>query len=233
MIIRAIPAAILLTLVSSSALLSAPETPDGATPIFNGRDLSGRHLGRTVPVQAGQASSAPAQKSPREWKVDELLPSIADLGTGHDWNQGREVFRKVGCGVCHAFASESEGTGLAPDLTGVGASYPREFILQSIIEPSATINGRFFQTKFTLTNGDMVTGSVIEVVDKKILVAPVMMNPQATLTIAQADVKSEEPSTVSPMPAGLLNELTKEQIIELMAFLDAGGDRNAPVYRKK
>jgi hypothetical protein len=35
------------------------------------------------------------------------------------------------------------------------------------------------------------------------------------------------------MPAGLLNELTREQIVELMAFLDAGGDKSAAVYRKK
>jgi putative heme-binding domain-containing protein len=180
-----------------------------------------------------RSAGATAQKAYKEWKVDELLPAVADLGGGHDWNTGREVFRKAGCGLCHAFASESEGTGLAPDLTGVGASYPREFILRSIIEPSATINGRFFHTKFTLKNGDVVTGSVVEVVDKKILVAPVMMNPQATVAIAEADVKSEEPSTVSPMPAGLLNELTKEQIVELMAFLDAGGEKSAAVYKKK
>ena len=35
------------------------------------------------------------------------------------------------------------------------------------------------------------------------------------------------------MPAGLLNEFTREQIIELMAFLDAAGDRSAAVYKKK
>ena len=35
------------------------------------------------------------------------------------------------------------------------------------------------------------------------------------------------------MPSGLLNEFTKEQIIELLAFLDAGGDRGAAVYKKK
>ena len=35
------------------------------------------------------------------------------------------------------------------------------------------------------------------------------------------------------MPPGLLNEFTKEQIVELMAFLDSGGDRNAAVYKKK
>ena len=190
------------------------------------------HAGLQV-RSAAAALTAVQQKVYKEWTVDELLPSVKDLGAGHDWSQGRELFKKAGCGICHAFASESEGTGLAPDLTGLAASSTREFILQSILEPSATINGRFFHTKFTLKNGDIVTGSVIEVEDGKILVAPVMMNPAATVTIVQAEVKSEEPSPVSPMPPGLLNEFTKEQIVELMAFLDAGGDRAAAVYRKK
>ena len=70
---------------------------------------------------------------------------------------------------------------MAPDLTGLGSSVTREFILQSILEPSATINGRFFQTRFTLKNGEVITGSVIDVANKKIVVAPVMMNPQATV----------------------------------------------------
>jgi putative heme-binding domain-containing protein len=180
------------------------------------------------------SSQAPATKKVyKEWTMDDLLPSVKDLGSGRDWNRGREVFTKGACGVCHAFGSESEGTGLAPDLTSVATSYTREFILQSILEPSATINGRFFHTRFTLKNGEVVTGSVVETAGKKILVAPVMMNPGVTVEIAAADVKAEEPSAVSPMPSGLLNEFTKEEIVELMAFLDAGGDRNAPVYRKK
>ena len=164
--------------------------------------------------------------------MDDLLPVVKDLGTGRDWAQGRELFKKAACGGCHAFGRESEGAGLAPDLTGVGSQYSREFILQSILEPSATISGRFFQTTFTLKDGKTVTGSVVEVVDKKIVVAPIMLAPQITIEIAQADVKSEAPSTVSAMPPGLINQFTKEQIVELFAFLDAGGDRNAPIYKK-
>jgi hypothetical protein len=59
------------------------------------------------------------------------------------------------------------------------------------------------------------------------------MTPQVTVEIATADVKSEAPSVVSPMPAGLLNELTREEIVELLAFLESGGDRNAPIYSRK
>jgi putative heme-binding domain-containing protein len=163
-----------------------------------------------------------------------LLPVVKDLGTGRSWAQGRELFRKTGCGVCHAFGSESEGTGLAPDLTAVGSKFTRDVILRDILEPSATLNGQFFHTTFTMKDGRVVTGSVIDIVDKKtIVVAPVMMNPEATIEIAAADVKSEAPSPVSPMPTGLLNELTKEQVLELMAYLDSGGDRHAPIYTRK
>ena len=188
---------------------------------------------RVPQAQSTSGAAKPATKFSREWKMDDLLPAMADLGTGRDWNQGRELFKKAACGICHAFGSESEGTGLAPDLTGVASIYSRDFILQSILEPSATINGRYFHTKFTLKNGDVITGSIVDTANKKIIVAPVMMNPQATVDIAAADVKSEEPSPVSPMPGGLLNEFTKEQIVELMAFLDSGGDRNAAVYRRR
>ena len=191
-------------------------------------------LRATTAVSTSEATVSPAeQKSKKAWTMDELLPSIADLGTGHDWNQGRELFKKAACGACHAFASESEGAGLAPDLTAVASKFTRDIILQSILEPSATLNGQYFHTSFTLKNGDVVTGSVVDTATGRIVVAPVMLNPQATVEIAAADVKSEAPSPVSPMPAGLLDDFSREEVVALMAFLDAGGDRNAPVYRRK
>ena len=48
-------------------------------------------------------------------EMEDLLPALADLGTGRDWNRGRELFKKGVCGGCHAFGSDSEGTGLAPE----------------------------------------------------------------------------------------------------------------------
>ena len=187
----------------------------------------------TTALASDTSVASAGQKTYKEWTIEELLPAVNGPASGRDWKRGRELFRKVACGVCHAFASESEGTGLAPDLTGVGSTYDRRFILESILQPSATINPRFSQTKFTLKNGDVVTGSVVDTAAKKIIVAPVMMNPGATVSIDEADVKSEEPASVSAMPAGLINELTREEIVELLAFLEAGGDPGAPIYRKK
>lgn len=184
-------------------------------------------------VQAGQAPTATASPPVEHpWTMDELLPAVADLGTGRDWMTGGRVFQQAGCGICHSFSTYWQGNGLAPDLTGVATKYTRDFILQSILEPSATLNGQYFHTEFTLKDGAVIRGSVLDVVDKKLIVAPVMMNLDVKVEIPQADVKSEKPSPVSPMPAGLLNAFSKAQIIELFAFLDAGGRQDAAVYRK-
>jgi putative heme-binding domain-containing protein len=184
-------------------------------------------------TNGGQVASQTPATVTKAWTMEDLAASIRDLGVGRDWQKGRDLFRKTSCGVCHAFGSEFEGSGLAPDLTGVASKFTRDFILESILDPSATINPQFRHTTFTLKSGDVVTGSIVDVLNKKIVVAPVMLAPEATVEIAEADVKSEAPSSVSPMPAGLLNELTKDEIVELMAFLDASGDRTAAVYRKK
>jgi putative heme-binding domain-containing protein len=187
-------------------------------------------------LAAGQERAAdPKPAEPafnHAWTVDELLPVVADLGTGRNWAAGGRVFQAAGCGICHSFSKYWEGNGLAPDLTPVGSKYSRDVILQSIVEPSATINPQFYHSEFTLKDGTVIRGSVLDSVKGKLMVAPVMMAPDVTVEINQADVKSERPSPVSPMPAGLLNGFSKEQILELMAFLDAGGNPDAAIYKK-
>ena len=73
---------------------------------------------------------------------------------------------------------------------------------------------------------------MIDIVDKALIVAPVMMAPDVTVRVPQADVASERASPVSPMPAGLLAEFSREQILDLMAFLESGGTQDATVFKK-
>ena len=205
--------------VAASAALESFQEPRAA-------DRSG-----TAPSAAAQ-TTAEAESFYRNWTVEELLPAIVDFGTGRSWMRGGQVFQQAGCGICHAFSTYWEGNGMAPDLTAVASKFTRDLILQSIVEPSAALNGQYFHTRFTLKDGTVVSGSVVDVADGKIVLAPVMMAPEVTIDVAEADVKSEEPSPVSPMPPGLLNTFTREQIIDLMAFLDAGGDPDAAVYSR-
>jgi putative heme-binding domain-containing protein len=184
-------------------------------------------------VAAQSPAPPPAAPAPaHQWTMAELLPAMSELGTGRSWMQGGQVFEQAGCGICHAMSTYWEGNGLAPDLTAVASKMTRDQILQSIVEPSATLNGQYYHTEFTLVDGSMVRGTVVDAEGATLIVAPVMMVPDVTIRIPKADIKSEAPSPVSPMPVGLLNPFTREQILDLMVFLDAGGDPDAAIYRK-
>jgi putative heme-binding domain-containing protein len=187
----------------------------------------------SVAAQSGGAVAVAVTSSERQWTMAELLPAVVDLGAGRDWLKGGQVFEQAGCGLCHALGTYWEGNGMAPDLTGVASKLSRDMILQSILEPSATLNGQYYHTEFTLRDGTVVRGSVVDAVGDTLVVAPVMMVLDVTIQIAKADIKSEKPSPVSPMPAGLLNMFGRDQVLDLMAFLDAGGNPDAAVYRKK
>ena len=44
-------------------------------------------------------------------------------------------------------------------------------------------------------------------------------------------IKERSVSETSPMPAGLLNALKAEQILDLLAFIEAGGDAKKPNFQ--
>jgi len=45
-----------------------------------------------------------------------------------------------------------------------------------------------------------------------------------------ADIKSREISPVSMMPPGLINVLTKDEIMDLLAYIESGGNEKAPAF---
>ncbi|MCW5550758.1 MAG: hypothetical protein KIS67_01195 [Verrucomicrobiae bacterium] len=55
---------------------------------------------------------------------------------------------------------------------------------------------------------------------------------ETTLAVRIADMARREPSKVSPMPGGLFNGLTQEEILDLLAYLEAAGKANLVSFRK-
>jgi hypothetical protein len=45
-------------------------------------------------------------------------------------------------------------------------------------------------------------------------------------------IVKREASNISPMPPGLLNTLSEVQILDLLAFLESGGDAQHADFRK-
>jgi putative heme-binding domain-containing protein len=85
--------------------------------------------------------------------------------------------------------------------------------------------------RFELKDGDDVSGLIVDETPEKY---SVLINPleSVKMDIPKANITSRMPSKLSPMPEGLLNILTKEEILDLLAYIQSGGKSWDPVFKK-
>jgi putative heme-binding domain-containing protein len=167
----------------------------------------------------------------QEWKVGDLAKNLKDELTNRDFDNGKKLFTLAQCFKCHRM--EGQGGYVGPDLAGIGRRYSRLELLESLIEPNKVISDQFQSTKFVLTNGKTVTGRVVNLSGNAFLVQTDMLNPGNLTAVDVDQIEERSPSKVSMMPEGLLNTLTKHDILDLMAYLRSGGDRNFEELRRK
>jgi superfamily I DNA/RNA helicase len=58
-----------------------------------------------------------------------------------------------------------------------------------------------------------------------------MLEPGSMTGIKAHDIEEQMPSPVSMMPKGLLNTLSRDEILDLLAYLRSGGDPNDEAFR--
>ena len=175
-----------------------------------------------------QGHAEPAAPVITEWKLADLEGDLPKLAKGRDFAKGKALFTSVGCIACHKVGAH--GVLWGPELTGVFAKYKSEAktVLSEILEPSKTIEPRYRPYEFTLGNDDPFTGFLLKE-DADTLT--IQTGPGETMVkqLAKKDVKSRAQSS-SIMPPGLLNLMNKEQILDLLAFLQSGGDAKHPAF---
>jgi len=165
----------------------------------------------------------------KEWALNDLTPDLADGLRHRNYDRGRELFGAVGCYNCHRFAIE--GGAVGPDLTGVSGRFNPRDLLESLIDPNKEISDQYQAILVTKNDGDLVIGRVANLNDETLMIATDMTDPNAFANVKRKDVKSIEPSKISPMPEGLLNTLKQEEILDLMAFLLSSGNRDAKYFK--
>jgi len=52
-----------------------------------------------------------------------------------------------------------------------------------------------------------------------------MTDPKRSRFVAHLDIDAQTPSPVSPMPRGLLDVLSAEELVDLIGFLRGGNDQ--------
>jgi len=169
---------------------------------------------------ATQASLAPPKIT--EWKVDDLASDLTQVSSGRNLAYGKELFTKLACAGCHKLGRE--GINYGPDLTEILQQYQsnRADVLRQILEPSLVVSNRYRNFQFELKNGDEMLGMIIKEDGESLTV---QSGPSDALiqSFKKSDLLTQQPQTSSPMPMGLLNQLSRAQIFDLLAYLESGG----------
>ncbi len=165
----------------------------------------------------------------REWGFDELLAEVQPLPPGRSFDVGKQLFKVANCVACHRL--NDEGQVFGPDLAKLDVKkQTTEHILRSLLDPSKDIDEKFQSSAFQLDSGKVLTGMIVEETPDviKIVIDPIAKG--SPTVIKKAEIEQQQKSTVSIMPKGLLDKLSREEILDLIAYVYARGDTKHEMY---
>jgi len=214
---RAYPGFVEVLIADSLAKLPADRRPWAQQIIEAARPAESQHQWSYTPRRFVKA-----------WTMAELEPILRKSNDRRDYEAGKRLFAEVGCLQCHRMGNQ--GGVMGPDLTQVSSRFGRMDILRSIIEPSAVMDEKYRIVIITMNNGRQQAGYVLQEDDR---VVTISADPWALVRekIEKAHITARQWSPVSSMPTGLLDTLTSEEVLDLLAYIDSGGSTTGEAFR--
>ncbi|MCH1440078.1 MAG: c-type cytochrome, partial [Rubripirellula sp.] len=145
-------------------------------------------------------------------KIDELRKALqvslsdeAQLGNGH------RLFQKL-CQNCHRLFGEGEQIG--PDLTGSNRNNI-DYLLSNVVDPSGIVSKDYRMTILLTTDNRVFNGLVTDETDRTIS----LQTATEKLSFDKEKIQSQKVTEKSPMPDGLLDALSIDEIRDLFHYL--------------
>jgi putative heme-binding domain-containing protein len=132
--------------------------------------------------------------------------------------RGSKIFadaRGANCGACHRAGDLGVG-GIGPELSDIGLRSSPAAVVESILQPSATIIEGYRVSTLVLDDGRSLTGLVLD--DTPGAVRLIDAEGRST-SIRKDEIEMRAVQPVSLMPAGYDRTLTPEELADLVAFL--------------
>ena len=161
----------------------------------------------------------------QNWKTADFTADLGFKASAKTLASGRQAFAVALCNRCHRF--QGSGYSVGPDLTGVARRLGRTDLLRAILLPSESIAQNYRTDLLELADGRNLSGQIIPTLDYRaphLLLAENPLNPGQAVKILKVEVLKRRRSDLSIMPAGLLNILNKQEILDLIAYLESPGN---------
>lgn len=174
------------------------------------KSLGDKSIDAQLAAIVGVVNATKADFAKNKAKYEAMLkPEAVRKG---DLAAGRQLFAST-CGICHAFgyAGNQVGPGLAGSNIG-----KLDYFLENVLNPNGVIGKDYQLNVFKLKSGATMSG-IVQFEDAQSF--RLVMPGGAKFTVAKGEVEKREVLPMSLMPEGLLDALTKEQVINLVAYL--------------
>ena len=134
------------------------------------------------------------------------------------------------CVACHRL--NNEGQVFGPDLAKLDPKKrTAEHILRSLLEPSKDIDEKFQTYALVQRTGKVVTGMIVEETAKQVKVIVNPLAKAAPAVVEKSAIVARRKLPNSLMPEGLLNRLSREEILDLIAYVLSGGDAGSKLFK--
>lgn len=158
----------------------------------------------------------------REWTMEEVLAALDKAKEQpRNLDHGRQIFATALCSRCHRL--RGGGGTIGPDLAGAAARYSRRDLVDAVIHPSRVIDEKYRDSRILTMDGEVVVGQLAGGNKEQLYFSTSPFEPAQITRIRRDAIEIRQPSSVSPMPTGLLNTLTEEEVLDLMAWVESGG----------
>ncbi len=171
--------------------------------------LNDDELSKRLRAAWGELRSSPAEKQ-QQIAVFKKRFSLEAIQRS-DRSAGRAIFQKI-CANCHRIFDA--GGKIGPDITGSQRTN-LDYLLQTLIDPSAAVNKDYQMQVLQTIDGRTITGLVVE--ESKTAVTIQTVNEKVVVPVDE--IEARKLSSVSMMPDGLLQNLSNDQVRQLLAYL--------------
>lgn len=147
-------------------------------------------------------------------RLDQLLAEVQKLPG--DVRRGQAIFNstKAACSSCHR--QGYLGGDIGPDLTAIGTIRTERDLLEAVIYPSASFVRSYEPWIAVAKDGEEYSGVLRRDTPEEIVLAT---GPGAESRIARSNLADLRLGSLSTMPAGLEEQLSRQELSDLLAFL--------------
>jgi putative heme-binding domain-containing protein len=163
-----------------------------------------------------------------EWTLADLEGSVAALEKGRSFVHGRELFRTTSCVSCHKLGDA--GNAFGPELAKLEAKMTPLEITRHILEPSLRIDEKYRSVTVQTDDGRTLTGLVVAETPTELALVENPVARAEPVRIPKASIEARKVSPVSIMPKGLLDKLSRDEVLDLVAYVAARGEESSALF---